>query len=90
MGERVFVGRARELQQLGELVDGAAAGRGALALVAGEAGIGKTRLAAGVAAIAEQRGFRVAWGRCWEAGGAPAPPRDGNDGLSDLLDLFSF
>jgi len=26
----------------------------------------------------------------YEAGGAPAPPRDGNDGLSDLLDLFSF
>jgi phospholipase C len=26
----------------------------------------------------------------YQAGGAPAPPRDGNDGLSDLLDLFTF
>jgi phospholipase C len=26
----------------------------------------------------------------YQAGGAPAPPRDGNAGLSDLLDLFSF
>ena len=26
----------------------------------------------------------------YEAGGAPAPPRDGNEALSDLLDLFDF
>jgi len=26
----------------------------------------------------------------YQANGAPAPPRDGNDGLSDLLDLFDF
>jgi phospholipase C len=26
----------------------------------------------------------------YEANGAPAPPRDGYDGLSDLTDLFSF
>jgi phospholipase C len=26
----------------------------------------------------------------YQAGGAPAPPRDGNAGLSDLLDLFTF
>jgi hypothetical protein len=70
--DRVFVGRARELEQLAELLDGVAAGRGALALVAGEAGIGKTRLVSHMAATAEARGFRVVWGRCWEAGGAPA------------------
>jgi hypothetical protein len=26
----------------------------------------------------------------YQANGAPAPPRDRNDGLSDLLDLFDF
>jgi hypothetical protein len=26
----------------------------------------------------------------YQANGAPAPPRDGLRGLSDLLDLFSF
>jgi hypothetical protein len=26
----------------------------------------------------------------YETGGAPAPPRDGRDDISDLLDLFSF
>jgi ATP/maltotriose-dependent transcriptional regulator MalT len=47
-------------------------GRGALLLVAGEAGIGKTTLADAIAAEAEGAGARVVWGRSWEAGGAPA------------------
>jgi phospholipase C len=29
-------------------------------------------------------------GSNYQANGAPAPPRDGNDALSDLTDLFSF
>jgi phospholipase C len=29
-------------------------------------------------------------GANYQAGGAPAPPRDGRDDISDLLDLFSF
>jgi hypothetical protein len=50
----------------------AIAGRGALLLLAGEAGIGKTALADACAAEAERAGATVAWGRCWEAGDAPA------------------
>lgn len=38
----------------------------------GDPGIGKSRLAFEAAARAQDRGFKVAWGRCWEAGGAPA------------------
>ncbi|HVH44635.1 MAG TPA: ATP-binding protein, partial [Labilithrix sp.] len=48
------------------------AGEGGLLFFVGEPGIGKTRLADLVAREGEERGFRVAWGRCWEAGGAPA------------------
>ncbi len=40
--------------------------------MAGDPGIGKSRLADEAAAQACDRGFKVAWGRCWEAGGAPA------------------
>lgn len=47
-------------------------GRGAAYLISGEPGIGKTRLANEIAMRASSRGIRVAWGRCWEAGGAPA------------------
>jgi predicted ATPase len=43
-----------------------------LFLIAGEPGIGKSRLADEATSLAEARGARVCWGRCWEAGGAPA------------------
>src|SRR5262249_59737034 len=39
---------------------------------AGDAGIGKGRLAGEVAARARGRGVKGVWGRWWEAGGAPA------------------
>jgi len=71
-GSFAFVGRERELAQIGAALDGAAGGRGQLLLLAGEPGIGKTSVADRAAAAAAERGFTVLWGRCWEAGGAPA------------------
>ena len=71
-GAAPFVGRERELGQIGAALEGAAAGRGQLVLLAGEPGIGKTSLADHATALAAGRGFTVLWGRCWEAGGAPA------------------
>lgn len=68
----VFVGRERELAELEAALDGAESGRGSLLLLIGEPGIGKSRLADELAAGARGRGFLVMWGRCWEAGGAPA------------------
>ena len=68
----VFVGRERELAELSEGLDDAFAGRGRLFLLAGEPGIGKSRLAEELVAQARARGARVLVGRCWEAGGAPA------------------
>jgi tetratricopeptide (TPR) repeat protein len=68
----LFVGRERELVALMAGLDDALAGRGALFLVSGEPGIGKSRLADELAARARAREARVIWGRCWEAGGAPA------------------
>jgi DNA-binding SARP family transcriptional activator len=67
-----FVGRKTELHELLTALDDALAGRGRLFLIAGEPGIGKSRLADELIRHARQRGARVLVGRCWEAGGAPA------------------
>jgi hypothetical protein len=66
----VLVGRESEIAELDGALSRITMG-GALYLFAGEPGIGKTRLATEVTRIARQRGARVSWGRCWEAGGAP-------------------
>ncbi len=67
-----LVGRERELALLRQGLDAAVAGRSQLFLVAGEAGIGKSRMADEIARTARDRDLLVVWGRCWEAGGAPA------------------
>src|SRR5262245_24698507 len=66
-----FVGRERELSELSNALDGALATRGALFLVVGEPGIGKTRLAGELTARAAARGISALWGRCWEAEARP-------------------
>ena len=71
-GRRRFVGREAELAALVERLDAARAGHGGIALVGGEAGIGKTRLAEEVATAARARGMTALWGRCYEGEGAPA------------------
>ena len=69
---RPFVGRTGELHELRAALDEAHDGRGLLVLLSGEPGIGKTRLMQEAAREAGERGWRVAAGRCWEEGGAPA------------------
>jgi DNA-binding CsgD family transcriptional regulator/tetratricopeptide (TPR) repeat protein len=69
----VFVGRARELGELERVLDAAQVGRGGTVLVAGEAGIGKTRLAAEVASRARDAGFDVYLGRSIDLVGTELP-----------------
>jgi predicted ATPase len=71
-GTRSLHGRARELSALTSALEDACDGRGALWLVSGEPGIGKSRLCEEAARVAAERDVSVLWGRCWEAGGAPA------------------
>jgi predicted ATPase len=66
-----MVGRDRELAWVTSLLDDALAGRGRLVLCAGEAGIGKTRLAEEVAASAGARGVPVAWARAADRDSSP-------------------
>jgi len=68
----VLVGRDAEVSVLERALIESASGSGRLVLVAGEAGIGKTRLAEAAIARARERGALVAWGRCHQGEGAPA------------------
>src|SRR4051794_39722042 len=67
-----ILGRQSELAAIEAALVDARSGRGALFLLVGEAGIGKTRLATEAAERARHAGFRVVWGRSAEGGGAPA------------------
>jgi len=60
----VLVGRRTELRRIRELVEGVAAGRGAVLGVRGEPGIGKSRLATEALSLARRRGFSTYVGTC--------------------------
>jgi DNA-binding CsgD family transcriptional regulator/tetratricopeptide (TPR) repeat protein len=68
-----LVGRRHELGELERALGDAQAGKGAIVLVAGEAGIGKTRLASELATRAHGRGFDVLLGRSLDLVGAELP-----------------
>ena len=66
-----FIGRQRELAILTDALDQTLAGRGQIVMMAGEPGIGKTRIAQELAGLAQKRGALVLWGWCYEQEGAP-------------------
>src|SRR5688500_12321031 len=68
----LLIGRERELGELQLALAAAREGRGRVYLIAGEPGIGKTRLAEAVADQGAAEGMLPAWGRAWESAGAPA------------------
>jgi AAA ATPase domain len=70
-GHSPFVGRERELAALGAMLQRTAQGSGFVVLVAGEPGIGKTRLLTEVAERAAAEGWRVLFGRAYESEGMP-------------------
>jgi hypothetical protein len=71
MIRELFVGRDREIAELRSGLNDTLLGRGELFLIAGESGIGKTRLSEELASEAAGREALVVWGSAWEGGGAP-------------------
>nr|WP_246324669.1 BTAD domain-containing putative transcriptional regulator [Petropleomorpha daqingensis] len=67
-----LIGREREFGQLRALVAGLGRSGPRFVLIDGEAGIGKSRLAAELTSAAADDGARVAWGRCHEDDDSPA------------------
>jgi len=66
-----LIGRRSELAVLTTALEDAIAGAGQVVMLSGEPGIGKTRLASELAALAETKDVQVLWGSCYEGGGAP-------------------
>jgi DNA-binding CsgD family transcriptional regulator len=85
VGRARLVGRRNELARLHALLDDAVAGRGSVVLVAGEAGIGKTRLLGEFETSARDRAL-VLTGRCADAGAGPVPYAAISGLLRDLVD----
>jgi class 3 adenylate cyclase len=61
-----FVGRREEMDQLKTALEDALSGKGSLAMLVGEPGIGKTRLSEEFSVYAGLRGAQVLTGRCYE------------------------
>jgi hypothetical protein len=74
VGGTPFVGREREVAALRERLVRARVGQGGLALISGDAGIGKTRLLDEFAAQAIADGCSVRRGGCVATGAAPFAP----------------
>jgi hypothetical protein len=70
---RVFVGREAELKQLQSAFDGAMSGQGALMMVVGEPGIGKTAICEQLSTYVTLRGGRTLVGHCYEEGSLSLP-----------------
>jgi DNA-binding CsgD family transcriptional regulator len=70
-GQRPLVGRRAELDRLNAALDSARLGNGALVLLAGEAGVGKTRL---TEELADRSSGVVLWGRASQVAPTPYGP----------------
>jgi predicted ATPase len=84
-----FVGRIQELTLLRGLLARAASGSPLVAVIGGEAGVGKTRLVEQLAATTSEQGVRVLRGGCVPLGeeGVPfAPMVEALRGLAGDLD----
>jgi DNA-binding CsgD family transcriptional regulator len=79
-----FVGRTEELARLRELLARAADGQPQVAVIGGEAGVGKTRLVERLAASASGQGVRVLGGGCVPLGEEGLPFAPVVEALRDL------
>lgn len=66
-----LIGRDQQVRILQDLITRTLDSHGGLALISGDAGVGKTALAATAAQHAQSRGLLVLNGACWDPGSAP-------------------
>jgi tetratricopeptide (TPR) repeat protein len=76
----VVIGRSIELTAIHQLIESTKSGKGQVALLSGEAGIGKSRMVAEAIAYATTQAFQVVQGNCF--------PSDRSYPYAPLLDLL--
>src|SRR5436309_1376730 len=76
----VLIGRGQDLTHFRMLVDQVKSGEAQVALLSGEAGIGKSRLVAEIQSYADVQDFLLLEGQCFRT--------DGVSPYAPLLDLF--
>ena len=86
IGPSPLIGRDEELERLEHALRRAQSGVGSAVLVAGEAGMGKTRLASELATRARAAGFEVLMGRCLDLVGTELPYQPFVEALRPLRD----
>jgi len=84
VSSEAIIGRDAPLRALDELLGAAAEGRPGIALLSGEPGVGKTRVAAAAEANARARAMLVLHGECMELGGEAFPYAPVMSALRDL------
>jgi DNA-binding CsgD family transcriptional regulator/tetratricopeptide (TPR) repeat protein len=80
-----IIGRAWEVGRLGELI-GLGGGPTGNVLLGGDAGVGKSRLIAELAAVAEEAGWRVLVGHCLDFGDSALPYLPFSEAFGRLAD----
>ncbi len=85
-----FIGRLRELDLLGQALERARGGVGSIALIAGEAGIGKTRLVSEFVAHLREDGLNVMLGRCVDLVGTELPFQPFTDALRPHVQVLPW
>ena len=68
---QILIGREPEMVLLTTALDAALSGSGQIVMLAGEPGVGKTRLVQELAIYAQTQNVQVLWGSCYEGDGAP-------------------
>ncbi len=83
----VFIGRRDQLERIREALDRAVLGRATFVVVAGDAGVGKTRFVDEVARLAEAGGWRTLVGGCVQMGDDTLPYAPIVEALRRLADV---
>ncbi len=88
--EGIIIGREEELNEFDHLLDNVKSGEGYAVFIAGEPGVGKSRMVSEIQQMASEKGFKALKGTCIEGDTQPYLPFQQIWKASDTLETLSF